>query len=291
MTRISSISLKLPALAAVLCLPGLAAAADGPLQFNRDIKPILSENCMACHGADPAARKAGLRLDTEQGFFESTPDRGPTVIPGKPEESPLYQRLITTDQDELRPPPEYPRWRRIWLRLACNVLRLEFLIRGRQLPTVLCPRGGRALLECYVKEKGRPRAERIAKFGFTTEAGAPIPPIQDTVRDLYGRNPDILVRTGAVIYMFVEPQYRKRDVGTLGLEVISLVQACQNLDFCVLVANDKGSGRLISWYERHNFQRAPKLQDAFGSPNAVFGVTMIAPTKKQVPDNCTIQWW
>jgi GNAT superfamily N-acetyltransferase len=192
---------------------------------------------------------------------------------------------------KLRPPPEYPRWRRIFLRLACNVLRLEFLIKGRQLPTVLCPRGGRVLLECYIKGSGRRRAERIAKFGFTTEAGAPIAPIQDTVRDLYGRDPNILVRTGAVIYMFVEPQYRKRNVGTLGLEVISLVQACQNLDFCVLVANDKGSGRLVSWYERHNFRRAPKLQDAFGSPNAVFGVTMIAPTTKQVPDNCTLQWW
>lgn len=192
---------------------------------------------------------------------------------------------------KLRPPPEYPRWRRIWLRLACNVLRLEFLIRGRRLPTVLCPRGGRALLECYIKQNGRRRAERIAKIGFTTEAGAPIPPIQDTVRDLYGRNPDILVRTGAIIYMYVEPQYRKRNVGSLGLEVVSLVQACQNLDFCVLVANDKGSGRLVSWYESHNFQRAPKLQDAFGSPNAVFGVTMIAPTRKQMPENCTLQWW
>jgi GNAT superfamily N-acetyltransferase len=194
---------------------------------------------------------------------------------------------------KLRPPPEYPRWRRIFLRLACNVVRLEFLVRGRQLPTVLCPKGGKALLECYIKGGGRRRRrpERIAKFGFTTEAGAPISPIQDTVQDLYGRNPDILVRTGAIIYMFVEPQYRKRDVGSLGLEVISLVQACQNLDFCVLVANDKGSGKLVAWYERHNFRRAPKLQDAFGSPNAVFGVTMIAPTKKQVPDNCTLQWW
>jgi GNAT superfamily N-acetyltransferase len=149
------------------------------------------------------------------------------------------------------------------------------------------------MLECYYstgnhRTNGR---RRIGKFGFTTDPGAPIPPLQETVKDLYGRDPEILVRTGAIIYMYVEPEYRKRNVGALALEVISLVQACQNLDFTVLVANDKGSGRLIEWYEDRGFRRAPRLQDAFGSPGAVYGVAMIAPTRRHLPDFCTLQWW
>jgi mono/diheme cytochrome c family protein len=91
--------LSLPAL-----LTALPAAAE--VQFNRDIRPLLSENCLQCHGPDPGSRKAGLRLDTKEGFFEKTEDRGPTVVAGKPDESPLFQRLITTDPDDLMPPPE-----------------------------------------------------------------------------------------------------------------------------------------------------------------------------------------
>jgi hypothetical protein len=52
-----------------------ASTAAANLSFNRDIKPILSDNCYACHGPDPGSRKAGLRLDTREGLFESTPKR------------------------------------------------------------------------------------------------------------------------------------------------------------------------------------------------------------------------
>ena len=92
--------LSLPAVA----LTGLPALAD--IQFNRDIRPLLSENCFLCHGPDPGTRKAGLRLDTKEGFFERTEKRGPTVIAGNPDESPLYQRITTSDEDDLMPPPE-----------------------------------------------------------------------------------------------------------------------------------------------------------------------------------------
>ncbi len=89
---------------ATLAAPALAASAD--IQFNRDVRPILSDNCTACHGPDPAARKAGLRLDTKEGLFKDTKEEGPVVAPGKPEQSALWKRIITTDEDDVMPPPK-----------------------------------------------------------------------------------------------------------------------------------------------------------------------------------------
>ena len=81
-------------------------ASGAEIHFNRDIRPILSEHCLACHGPDPGARKADLRLDTQAGLFEATADRGPTVVPRKPEESELWYRISTEDEDDLMPPPD-----------------------------------------------------------------------------------------------------------------------------------------------------------------------------------------
>ncbi|HYE17235.1 MAG TPA: DUF1553 domain-containing protein [Tepidisphaeraceae bacterium] len=88
--------------------PAVAAApAGGAVQFNRDIRPILAENCLACHGADPGTRKAGLRLDTDAGLFGDRPDnKGKAVVKGKPDESILYKRIVMTDEDDLMPPPK-----------------------------------------------------------------------------------------------------------------------------------------------------------------------------------------
>ena len=85
---------------------GFTSAAESRVRFNRDIRPILTDNCLACHGPDNNARKAGLRLDQREGLFEKTPKRGPAVVPGNLEKSELWQRVITTDPDDLMPPPE-----------------------------------------------------------------------------------------------------------------------------------------------------------------------------------------
>ncbi len=71
------------------------------LEYNRDIRPILAENCFACHGADSASRKADLRLDQS----EAAVDFG-AIVPGKPEESELIARILTDDPDLIMPPLE-----------------------------------------------------------------------------------------------------------------------------------------------------------------------------------------
>src|SRR6185369_2209108 len=64
-----------------------AAAAAPAIQFNRDIRPMLSENCFACHGPDANKRKAGLRFDTKEGPFERTAKHEPAIVPGQVEKS------------------------------------------------------------------------------------------------------------------------------------------------------------------------------------------------------------
>src|SRR5437763_11550847 len=78
-------------------------AADPPVEYNRDIRPLLSDTCFACHGPDKAKRKADLRLDTEDGAFA---DRGGyrPLVPGKPEQSELYKRITAADPSERMPP-------------------------------------------------------------------------------------------------------------------------------------------------------------------------------------------
>ena len=86
----------------------LLDAAEDTLDFNREIRPILAENCFHCHGPDKKSRKGGLRLDT----FEGARDGGEfaeAVVPGKPERSELIARIHSDDPDELMPPPDSKR--------------------------------------------------------------------------------------------------------------------------------------------------------------------------------------
>ena len=83
-----------------------AAASPGKIEFNRDVRPILSQNCFACHGVDSAARKADLRLDRFEDATASRKDSLPPISPGKPEKSELVRRIFTTDADDQMPPPK-----------------------------------------------------------------------------------------------------------------------------------------------------------------------------------------
>src|SRR5262249_27603156 len=76
-----------------------------PVDFNRDVRPILSEACFQCHGPDTGKRKGGLRLDTKEGAFADV-GGGPVIVPGKPDESELVIRIESDDPDEKMPPPD-----------------------------------------------------------------------------------------------------------------------------------------------------------------------------------------
>ena len=81
--------------------------SDDLLQFNRDIRPILSNNCFECHGFDPNKREAGLRLDTANGAIaELDSGDGRAIVPGRPNESKLISRILSHDSDEQMPPAD-----------------------------------------------------------------------------------------------------------------------------------------------------------------------------------------
>jgi hypothetical protein len=81
--------------------------AQGPqmphLDFNQDVQPILASNCFSCHGPDPAARKAGLRLDLEESAFRKRPGKPDAIVPGHPDQSEMIRRIESKDSHYLMP--------------------------------------------------------------------------------------------------------------------------------------------------------------------------------------------
>jgi hypothetical protein len=75
--------------------------ADDRVQFNRDVRPILADNCFLCHGPDKGRRQADLRLDVREAAVEAA-----AIVPGKPAESLLVKRILSDDVDERMPPAE-----------------------------------------------------------------------------------------------------------------------------------------------------------------------------------------
>ena len=90
----------------LLLLSGIPAASRADqVSFNRDVRPILSENCFQCHGPDARSREAGLRLDTEEGAY-ALRNGIRAVVPGSPEESEILRRIGAADPRDRMPPPD-----------------------------------------------------------------------------------------------------------------------------------------------------------------------------------------
>ncbi len=84
----------------LLTISSSLAVAEEPLQYNRDIRPILVDMCFACHGADSAARKADLRLDQRDAAITRK-----AIVAGDAAQSEMIRRILSNDADEVMPPP------------------------------------------------------------------------------------------------------------------------------------------------------------------------------------------
>jgi len=90
-------------LVAVLCA---TATADERIDFNRQIRPILSDRCFQCHGPDEEERYGGFRLDVREGATVEADSGSVPIVPGKPDESELLHRVLSDDESIQMPPPE-----------------------------------------------------------------------------------------------------------------------------------------------------------------------------------------
>ena len=93
-------------LVAALTTAGTAERLPGKVDFSRDIRPILTNNCFKCHGPDPKARKSGLRLDTAAGATRKNKKGVAAIIPGNLSGSELIRRITAADPDDRMPPAE-----------------------------------------------------------------------------------------------------------------------------------------------------------------------------------------
>src|SRR5215813_2266705 len=94
------------ALGVLFSLPALAGPPKQTpkVDFNRDIRPLLSENCYKCHGPDDGARKAKLRFDIRADALKPAKSGNIAIIPGAPEKSEMIARVTNSDEDERMPP-------------------------------------------------------------------------------------------------------------------------------------------------------------------------------------------
>ena len=226
-----------------------------------------------------------------------------STLPSSSTSSSLSQKWTHSDIEwRLEPSEDTPLVEKLKLKAAAKAVRAECMMKDQPVPPVLCPKGGKAVLEAFDNRNSSKnqipimggKKRRIGKFGITTTRGPPAVLLDETIKDIYDVTPPINgAGVAAIIYMYVEPEYRKLGIGELALEAIAAIQIVQGCDFTVLVADDDGSNKLVAWYEKNGFSIAPKLQEMFGSPGGKYGVTMIRPTQvaSDIFARCQIKWW
>jgi mono/diheme cytochrome c family protein len=99
------VALLYTGLAAITVAPATARAADPAIDYNRQVRPILSNNCFQCHGPDADQREAGLRLDVRDAALAPADSGKPAIVPGQPEASGLVRRIFSTKKGTVMPPP------------------------------------------------------------------------------------------------------------------------------------------------------------------------------------------
>ncbi|MEL6109924.1 MAG: DUF1549 domain-containing protein, partial [Planctomycetota bacterium] len=167
--------------------------ADKTLRFNRDIRPILSENCYHCHGPDDAARAADLRLDVEEDAKEWA------VVAGDAEASELIARVFSEDADTVMPPPDSERslsqeqkqTLRRWVQQgAAYEPHWAFLPPRKEEPPLAFDDSNVNLIDCFVLDKIRqaklamaPPADRETLLRRMTFDLIGLPPALEEIED------------------------------------------------------------------------------------------------------------
>jgi hypothetical protein len=106
MAAISARLFHLLILVEVVALTPVAIQAQTPpIDFNRQVRPILAKHCFKCHGPDDKARKAKLRLDGREFAVRGGKSGQPAIAPGHPEQSELIERIFAADEEKIMPPP------------------------------------------------------------------------------------------------------------------------------------------------------------------------------------------
>ena len=194
--------------------------ADDPVSYNRDVRPILSENCFSCHGFDEHGRKAKLRLDRREDALAPRED-GPAIVPGKLAESLVWQRIITDDPDDLMPPPES----HLALTAAQKDILRRWIKQGAEyephwafvaprMPAV--PKGARHPVDAFIRDrlrkeglKSSPEADRATLIRRVSLDLTGLPPSAEEV-EAFVRDPDPRAYERLVDRLLANPHHGER---------------------------------------------------------------------------------
>ena len=132
------------------------AAWAGKIDYDRDIRPILSNQCFKCHGPDAHERQSGLRLDDREAALKPAESGQPAIVPGKASDSALVERVFSADPDEQMPPPDSNKV----LTDAQKELLKAWVDQGRRTRSIgrLCRRAAAAAGSCQTKIGRRTRS-------------------------------------------------------------------------------------------------------------------------------------
>ncbi len=176
-----------------------SALPAAPIDFSRDIQPILSDKCYFCHGPDAKERKGDLRLDVEK-EAKAVKDGVAAVLPGKSHESSLIERILSTDPDEVMPTPKSNRT----LTAAQKQLLKQWIDEGAKwgthwafkrierpkVPNVGAKHPIDALVRAKLAEKGMkpaPKADAVTLLRRVSLDLTGLPPTMDQLKDDYAK--------------------------------------------------------------------------------------------------------